>query len=63
MKDKGVLAMVDRKYYQMLEKTRIILKNKYGIKVKSHTKLTKLMSLAPPPYMSKSWIRKVKKSI
>lgn len=61
MGEKGVSTRVASDYYRMMEKTRLTLRNKYGIKVKSHTHLTKMMCLAPPIYNNKRWIQKVRK--
>lgn len=59
-KDRGISLRASAEYYRMLEKTRMVLKNKHGIKVGGHVKLTKLMSLAPPLYNNKQWIKQVK---
>jgi len=60
MREKGVSAKVSSNYYRLMEKTRLVLKNKYKINVKSHVKLTEMMTLAPPLYANKQWIKKIR---
>lgn len=61
MKDKGVSIKVSENFYRMMERTRLNLKNKYGLKVGSHVKLTEMFSKNPKLFSNRKWIKQIQK--
>jgi len=59
-KNRGVNTNVDENFYRMMERARLMFKNKYGIKISSHVKLTGLMAKNPKLFSDKKWIKQVR---
>lgn len=62
LKERGISAKVAPDFYRMMERMRIQLKNHHGIKVRSHTQLTKLIS-KNNNLMNQKWINQIKKGV
>ena len=62
MKDKrrSVSIKVDEDFYRMMEKVRLQFKIKYGIKINSQQKLTRVWSKNPSIFSDKKWIKELK---
>ena len=61
MKDRGVSVKVSSDFYRMMEQTRVRMKNRYGVNIKSHIKLTQLWSKNPKLFNNRNMVLEVKK--